>query len=99
MPTFNSTAFFIIAGYYLVINLIMYISMSADKYFATKNKRRIPEKNLFLLAVLGGGLAGLFAMIIKRHKSKHISFILVYSIMAILHILAIYALFKLFVII
>lgn len=46
---------------------------------------RIPEKNLFLLAVLGGGIGGLIAMVFKRHKNKHIDFILTFTVTAILH--------------
>ena len=44
-----------------------------------------PKKNLFLLAVLGGGIGGLIAMVFKRHKNKHIDFILTFTVTAILH--------------
>ena len=94
---FNSTAFVIILGYYALINIIMYLTMCVDKKRAQKDGWRVPEKNLYLLAVLGGGLGGLIAMVFKRHKNRHMDFILVYTVTAILHLLVIYLLFGKFV--
>ena len=56
---FNGRNLLIIVGYYLIINLILYFAMVIDKKRAIKDGWRIPEKNLFLLAVLGGGIGGL----------------------------------------
>ena len=78
---FNGRNLLIIVGYYLIINLILYFTMVIDKKRAIKDGWRIPEKNLFLLAVLGG----LIAMVFKRHKNKHIDFILTFTVTAILH--------------
>ena len=82
---FNGRNLLIIVGYYLIINLILYFTMVIDKKRAIKDGWRIPEKNLFLLAVLGGGIGGLIAMVFKRHKNKHIDFILTFTVTAILH--------------
>lgn len=82
---FNSTALTVIVGYYILINLILYIAMSIDKKRAIKDGWRIPEKNLYLLAVLGGGVGGLIAMVTKHHKNKHLDFIMVYTVTAVLH--------------
>lgn len=95
---FNSTAFLILMGYYLLINLTTYLTMAFDKKAAINNKRRIPEKNFYLMAILGGGLGGLLAQIIKRHKTRHLDFILVFTITAILHILVIYLVMGKFII-
>lgn len=84
---FNGTALLLIFGYYLIINLILYIVMVADKKRAQSNGWRVPEKNLYLLAVLGGGFGGLIAMVFKRHKNRHLDFILVYTITTILHMI------------
>ena len=84
---FNGTALLLIFGYYLIINLILYIVMVADKKRAQSNGWRVPEKNLYLLAVLGGGCGGLIAMVFKHHKNKHLDFILVYTITTILHMI------------
>ncbi|MCI5679887.1 MAG: DUF1294 domain-containing protein [Bacteroidales bacterium] len=82
---FNGTALAIIVGYYLIINIIMYVAMVIDKKRAMKDGWRIPEKNLYLLAVLGGGTGGLIAMVTKHHKNRHLDFIMVFTITAILH--------------
>ena len=85
---FNPTALGIILGYYVLINIILYVTMVIDKKRAQKDHWRIPEKNMFILAVLGGGLGGLFAMVFKRHKNRHMDFILVFTMTAILHMVA-----------
>ena len=40
------------------------------------------------MAVLGGGLGGLCAMVFKRHKNRHMDFILVFTMTSILHMVA-----------
>lgn len=82
---FNGTILGIILGYYLLINVILYIVMAIDKKRAIKDGWRIPEKNMYLLAVLGGGVGGLIAMVFKHHKNKHLDFILIYTVTSILH--------------
>ncbi|MFB5269760.1 DUF1294 domain-containing protein [Paenibacillus enshidis] len=57
-----------------VINCIAYIVMSDDKNRARRKRDRIPEKTLFLLALIGGALGILVGMYRKRHKTKHASF-------------------------
>lgn len=95
---FNGMAFAILAGYYVLINLIIYGTMAFDKRAAISHKRRIPEKNFYLMAVLGGGLGGLLAMIFKRHKTRHMDFILVFTITAVLHILVIFLIMGKFIV-
>ena len=85
---FNPTALGIILGYYVLINIVLYVTMVIDKKKAIKDQWRIPEKNMFILAVLGGGLGGLCAMVFKRHKNRHLDFIMVFTITSILHMLA-----------
>ena len=85
---FNTTALAIIFGYYILINIVLYVTMVIDKKRAIKDGWRIPEKNMFILAVLGGGLGGLSAMVFKRHKNRHMDFILVFTMTSILHMLA-----------
>ena len=94
---FHNQPLLVILGYYLLMNLALYVAMVIDKKRAIKGKWRIPEKNLFLLAALGGGLGGMIALVTKRHKSRHLSFILVYSITIIFHAVAAYYFIKTFV--
>ena len=55
---------------YLVMNLGGFIAYAADKSFARKGKRRIMERDLILLAVLGGPLGCLLGMILCHHKTR-----------------------------
>lgn len=91
---FNPTALVAVLAYYFLVNVIMYAAMCADKKHAIKGKRRVPEKYLYLLAVLGGGTAGLIAMVTKHHKNRHIDFVLVYTITAVLHCIVVLFLFS-----
>ena len=54
-----------------IINLIGFFAMFLDKQKAKRNKWRIPEKTLFLLAIIGGSLGTTFGMHMFRHKTKH----------------------------
>ena len=65
---------FIIA-YVIIINIICLLSMFIDKYRAIKNKWRIPEKTLFLIAILGGSIGSNIGMRLFRHKTKHWYFV------------------------
>ena len=53
------------------INLVGVFVMWADKQRAKKDKFRIPEKTLFLVAILGGALGTTYGMYQFRHKTKH----------------------------
>ena len=60
--------------WFVFINTVAYLVMSDDKRRARQRRERIPEKTLFLLALIGGALGVLLAMNVKRHKTKHLSF-------------------------
>ncbi len=57
--------------YLLIINLIGFFAMFLDKQKAKRNKWRIPEKTLFLIALIGGSLGATLGMHAFRHKTKH----------------------------
>ena len=61
----------VLMGYLLLINLIAFFTFGADKRRAKKDRWRVPEKTLFLLALLGGGLGALLGMHACHHKTKH----------------------------
>ena len=62
--------------YVIGMNLVTLYLMAHDKSQARKHSRRVPERTLFLLAVLGGSLGAIVAMRIWRHKTKHPSFVI-----------------------
>ena len=54
-----------------IINLIGFFAMFLDKQKAKRGKWRIPEKTLFLMAIIGGSLGTTLGMHMFRHKTKH----------------------------
>ena len=66
---------YIFAGYWIALNLILFVAMGMDKLRAKRRERRIPERHLFILAGLGGALGGIIAMKVWRHKTKHAVFV------------------------
>lgn len=56
------------------INLITFAVYGIDKMRAKKNRWRIPEKTLFLLAIVGGSVGAWMGMQYFRHKTKHMQF-------------------------
>jgi uncharacterized membrane protein YsdA (DUF1294 family) len=59
----------LILAYLVAINLTAYLSFYLDKSFAKKVKRRIPEKTLLLIALIGGVIGAILAQQQFRHKT------------------------------
>lgn len=64
----------VIVIYLVVMNSIGFASMGIDKSKAKRGAWRIPEKTLFLIAILGGSVGSILGMKQFRHKTKHKSF-------------------------
>ena len=64
-----------LAGWLVLVNLIAFAVYGADKRRAKKDKRRVPEKTLFLLAIIGGSAGAFAGMRIFRHKTRHWYFV------------------------
>ena len=63
--------------YFLAISVITAVVTVYDKKEAkSRPKHRVPEKVLFLLALLGGSAAELLVMLKIRHKTKHKRFMM-----------------------
>lgn len=64
-----------LVGYLALVNLIAFTVYGADKRRARKDRRRVPEKTLFLLAIIGGSLGAFLGMRLFRHKTRHWYFV------------------------
>ena len=60
-----------LAGYLIIVNVIAFTTFGADKRRAKKDRWRVPERTLFLLALIGGSLGALLGMHVFHHKTKH----------------------------
>ena len=57
--------------YLVIINLIAFLTVGADKRRARRDRRRVRESTLFLLAAIGGSIGALLGMYVFRHKTRH----------------------------
>ena len=60
--------------YVLIINLIGFFIMGIDKFKAKKGFWRTPEKTIFTITLLGGGIGTVTGMYLFRHKTKKMKF-------------------------
>ena len=61
--------------YLAAVNVIAFVVYGADKRRAKKERRRVPEKTLFLLAFIGGSVGAWAGMYTFRHKTRHWYFV------------------------
>ena len=66
----------ILAIYLILINLIAVIVTIYDKLCAVKRRWRVKESTLLLLSALGGSICMYITMLLIRHKTRHIKFML-----------------------
>ena len=64
------------------VSLALLIMMGLDKRRARTGGRRVPERTLFLLALLFGAPGGLLGMYAFRHKTRHWYFVLGFWVLA-----------------
>lgn len=93
---FNLNMWVLAAGA-LLLNGYAYYLMQADKRLAKEKGFRIPELSLLLVAFLGGGIGALEGMLLQRHKTKHVSFLILLPLFCIAQILLVIWLVQQFV--
>ena len=67
-----------------IASVWVFAMMGYDKSQARKKSQRIPEKTLWLAAVLGGGIGAYVGMMYFRHKTKHLQFRVGFFLLALL---------------
>ena len=66
----------LLSFYLLIINALGFLLMLVDKWKARKNRWRVRESTLLLIAALGGSVESLAGMYLFRHKTRHLKFTL-----------------------
>ena len=63
----------LLAAWLVLINVVTFVIFGVDKLLAKhpRFRQRVPEKNLLLLAVVGGSVGALLGMYLFRHKTLH----------------------------
>ena len=75
--------------YLIIINIIGFLVMYIDKQKAQKGKWRIPEKTIFIITVLGGGIGTISGMYAFRHKTQKLHFTIGLPTITILEIIGV----------
>lgn len=75
--------------YLIIINIIGFAIMYIDKQKAKKGKWRIPEKTIFIVTALGGGIGTISGMYTFRHKTQKLNFTIGLPFITILEIIGI----------
>lgn len=73
--------------YLIIINIIGFAIMFIDKQKAKKGAWRIPEKTIFIVTALGGGVGTIAGMYIFRHKTQKLNFTIGLPFILVLEIL------------
>lgn len=71
--------------YIIVINVVSFLVYGLDKWKAKTGRWRIPERTLLILALIGGSAGALAAMLLFRHKTKKIKFVISIPVMIVIH--------------
>ena len=93
----KTIAIIIYLAYIAVISLVTYILYGIDKKSAKRERRRIPERTLLLISIIGGALGGLLGMKRFRHKTarEHWYFTFINVVGVIIHLsLLVYIIIK-----
>ena len=75
--------------YFITINLIGFFIMWLDKRKAKKGAWRIPEKTLFIITALGGGIGTIAGMYTFHHKTQKIQFVIGFPLITIIEVITI----------
>ena len=78
----------LVAGWYIVLGVITYMTYAKDKAAAQSGDWRTPESTLHLLSVLGGWVGAMIAQTYLRHKSQKREFRMTYYLTAVINFTA-----------
>jgi uncharacterized membrane protein YsdA (DUF1294 family) len=84
----------ILASYFIIMNVAGFIRMGQDKQYAKKRRRRVSERQLFVIALLGGAVGAWIGMQIWHHKTNHRSFTIGVPLLIIVNVGWIYLVIK-----
>ncbi|MCW1928485.1 DUF1294 domain-containing protein [Bhargavaea beijingensis] len=79
----------VLIGWILILSAYGFIMMGYDKRQAKNGGWRVPERTLWMIAILGGGPGAYAGMQTFRHKTKHTAFRVGFLVLAIADLAAI----------
>ena len=75
-----STAELILLGWLTLTSVLAFGLFGYDKFQSGRNGSRAAEFQLAMIGAIGGWLGGLAGMLVFRHKTAKLSFILKYAV-------------------
>ncbi len=72
-------------GYLAAVNVTAFIMCVYDKRAAIKKRRRVSERALFLVSIVGGAAGMLGGMLLVRHKTRHWYFMVFVPLLIVAH--------------
>jgi len=75
---------------FLIMNIIGFFVCLKDKRAAIKDRCRVQEKTLFLIAFLWGAIGTYASMMLFRHKTKHWYFMVGMPLLILLNLFTLY---------
>ena len=76
----------LVIGYLLLLNALAFVLYGIDKLKARKDRWRIPERSLLLVALLGGSIGAWLGIKVWHHKTLHKKFSIGVPLIICLHI-------------
>lgn len=73
---------------YGVMSVVAFLAYALDKARARRGGRRIPERTLHLLELMGGWPGALLAQRVVRHKRRKVSYMVVFALIVLVHVAA-----------
>jgi len=74
------------------VSLVTFIAYGVDKVKAKRGSERISERRLLALALVGGATGALLGMLLFRHKTRHLKFIIFVPLLLALQVVALLSL-------
>ena len=74
------------------VSLVTFIAYGVDKVKAKRGSERISERRLLALALVGGAAGALLGMLLFRHKTRHLKFIILVPLLLALQVVALLSL-------
>lgn len=75
-------------AYIIIVNILAFCLYGVDKSAAIRQKKRIPNRVLLLMAAFGGSLGALTGMYTFRHKTKKWYYTITVPVLLVIQIVA-----------
>ena len=72
--------------YLAAANIVSFVMFGIDKSRAKRRSWRISEAALLISAAVGGSVGAIAGMIVFRHKTKHLKFLIGLPLILIIHL-------------